>query len=74
MNEIKGCSMTTLLEVFGVARSAMVSVVSAIMGTIFGQYIISTDVALQRLAWTVAILAGVVSIINGIRSIIRKGK
>lgn len=54
-------------------KAAIVSIISASMGTIHKNLVfniafmnsIPVDTALQRLAWTVAILAGIVAIING---------
>ena len=67
------CSMMNVLEAFGVAKSAVLSITSALTGTLFSSLAnIGVDTGLQRLAWTVAILAGIVSIVNGIRSICKK--
>lgn len=64
------------------SRSAVASLLSAIIGTA-SEYVnfsmltigwISVDDALQRLAWTVAILAGLVAIVNGTRNWFKKVK
>lgn len=57
------------------AKSALLSIFGATIGTISERLIamqielpLPLDVAIQRLAWTVAIFAGVVSAYNGIVS------
>lgn len=63
-------------------KAAIISIVSASIGTI-NKYIainvaffnsIPVDTALQRLAWSVAILAGIVAIINGSKGWFKKKK
>ena len=57
-------------------RSAIASILSALIGTwynflhshIASFTLIQANTAFQHLAWTVAIIAGLVSIINGVRS------
>lgn len=56
-------------------KSAVTSVVSAFAGTTFGYInlifanitLTAANTAFQHLAWTTAILAGIVSIVNGVR-------
>ena len=49
------------------AKSAIASIVSAITGTMMADLtLINANTAFQHAAWTVAILAGIVSIINGV--------
>ena len=56
-------------------KSAVTSVVSAFAGTTFGYInlifanitLSTANTAFQHMAWTTAILAGVVSIVNGVR-------
>ena len=63
-------------------KSAVTSILSAIAGSwynYFGVYISSislsaANTAFQHAAWTVAILAGIVSIINGVRQWKQKSK
>lgn len=63
-------------------RAAVVSILSATFGTInklclsagISTSFLDVDVALQRLAWTVAILAGVVAIVNGVKNWFKRKK
>lgn len=49
------------------AKSAIASILSAMTGTIMADITITAaNTAFQHAAWTVAIIAGIVSIINGI--------
>jgi uncharacterized membrane protein len=56
-------------------KSAVTSVVSAFAGTTFGYInlifanitLSTANTAFQHMAWTTAILAGIVSIVNGVR-------
>lgn len=63
-------------------KAAIVSIASASIGTI-NKYIainiavfniIPVDTALQRMAWIVAILAGIVAIVNGSKNWFKKKK
>ena len=63
------------------AKSAITSVLSAAIGTVSNYCSVPTiigfitvDVALQRLAWTIAVLAGGVAIVNGTRTWFKKVK
>lgn len=63
-------------------KAAIVSILSAIVGTInklmlnlgITLRLITVDIVLQRLACTVAILAGIVAIVNGIKGWFKKVK
>lgn len=64
------------------AKSAIASIVSAVAGTWYNYCtayfsaitLAGANTAFQHAAWTVAILAGIVSIINGVRQWKRKTK
>lgn len=66
------------------AKSAIASILSAIIGSI-SKYLtsvevptfigmITVDTALQRLAWTIAILAGAVAVVNGTKNWFKNNK
>lgn len=59
-------------------KAAIVSIVSAVIGQVYSWLPMITindvNTLLQRLAWVVAIFAGIVSIINGIRKWFVKDK
>lgn len=58
--------MKMILEI-DPAKSAIASIVSAMTGTVMAEVTLTaTNTAFQHAAWTVAIIAGLVSIINGI--------
>ena len=53
------------------AKSAVASIVSALTGTAMANItLVDTNTAFQHAAWTVAIIAGIVSIVNGIIKIV----
>lgn len=53
------------------AKSAIASIISAITGTVMTEVTLTeANTAFQHAAWAVAIIAGLVSIINGIIKII----
>ena len=63
------------------AKSAIASLLSATIGTISNYCsvpiiigFITVDIALQRLAWTIAVIAGAVAIVNGTRTWFKKVK
>lgn len=58
--------MLNFLQSINSFRATVVSICTAFYGTYLS--VITVDVALQRLAWTVAILAGLVAIINGVKN------
>ena len=63
--------MKMILEI-DPAKSAIASIVSAITGTVMAEVTLTaTNTAFQHAAWTVAIIAGLVSIINGVIKIIQ---
>lgn len=54
------------------AKSAVASIFSALTGTVMADVAITAaNTAFQHAAWTVAIIAGIVSIINGVIKIIQ---
>lgn len=54
------------------AKSAIASIFSALTGTVMAEVTLTaTNTAFQHAAWTVAIIAGLVSIINGVIKIIQ---
>lgn len=64
-----------MLSQLDTTKSAITSLLSATIGTVSNYLtipslmgILTVDVALQRLAWTVAVLAGLVAIVNGTKS------
>jgi hypothetical protein len=53
------------------AKSAITSIISAFTGTVVADLTLdTTNIAFQHAAWSVAIVAGLVSIVNGIIKII----
>ena len=53
------------------AKSAIASIVSAMTGTVMADAtLIGANIAFQHAAWTVAIIAGIVSIVNGVIKIV----
>jgi len=64
--------MLTFIENISASRASLASIGSAIIGQISTSLTIDhiehVNTCFQHVAWTVAILAGIVSIANGIRS------
>lgn len=67
------------MDSFGSTKAAIVSIISAIFGEIYhflplNITIESANIFFQHFAWTIAILAGIVSIVNGTKKWFCKDK